>query len=582
MDSVHESSQVPETMESKEQVAVPEAEFTTRAVIIGALMGGLVAAANIYMGLKIGFTEGFAILSAVLCFAAARMIGQRLTMLENNIGQTLSSGAASMGIMVSVIPALCMLGHPLGILQTMLWLFLVSSVGVLFAVPLRRQFIVIEGLTFPTGTACATTIRALHAKDEGTIKQARTLGVGFLLSGLITWFRDAVPAIIPNITMFPFQIAGIPAGRLTLGFHWSPMLLSVGMLVGTRIGGSLLLGGLLGSALLGPSLVSAQIIPGPGHSQITHWTMWLAIPLMVCAGFVSLLLKGRTIVKTISSMKEASAAGRSEREFPFRLWLWAIVVFGFATALVMDLTFDIPFWMGLVALVLSFLLAAIAVRAYGETDISPIGTMGHATQIVFGGLAPGQTMTNVLTAGITAGSANTAVDMMQDLKAGHLLGSSPRKQIYAQFIGVFVGSLVAVPVFSVMVNAYGLGSEKLPAPAAVLWSGMAKLLSNGFADLPPYAWIAILSGSVLGVILALLENTRWKKYTPSPLGIGIGIVVPTFYCVTIFVGTVIGMILEHVAPEWAERRIVPLASGGIGGEAIMAVIIIALSLVGIL
>ena len=187
-----------------------------------------------------------------------------------------------------------------------------------------------------------------------------------------------------------------------------------------------------------------------------------------------------------------------------------------------------------------------------------------------------------MTAGITAGCANTAVDMMQDLKTGYLLGSTPRRQVYAQCIGVLVGALVAVPVFQAVIGAYGLGTQSLPAPAAVLWSGMARLLSQGFANLPQYAWAAILGGTVLGVVLAILENTRWKKYTPSPLGIGIGMVVPAFFTITIFAGSLVGIVIARLYPKWTEESLVPVASGGIAGEAILGVVIAALTVFGML
>ena len=568
--------------ETSETVAERGPEFTLKAVAVGVFISLLIVAANIYMGLKIGFTEGYAILAAILCFAIIRAFGGRLTILENNIGQTVASGAATTGIMVSVIPALVLLGIPVGTFGTMVWIFLVSIIGVLYAVPLRRQYVVMEALPFPTGTACAATIRAMHAEAEGALKQARLLGLTGLVSGAIVWLRDGVPSIIPAITMLPFQIASIPAGRLTLGVNWSPMLLGAGFLIGPRIGTSLLLGGILGSAVLGPLLVTSGIIEGPGHSLVTHWTMWFAIPLMVSAGFVALLLKWRIVLNAFESMKEATERGGMHGEIPFGLWMIGLLVAGVGTAVVMQAMFQIPFWMSLLALVVSFLLASIAVRAYGETDISPIGTMGHATQILFGGLAPGQMLTNVLAAGITSGCANAAVDTMQDLKAGYLLGSTPRKQVYAQLIGVLAGTLVAVPAFNALVETYGLGSEALPAPAAVLWSGMAKLLSQGFTALPECAGYAVGAGTVLGILLALLENGRWKKYTPSPLGIGIGIVVPAFFTIAIFVGSLLAAGIGRISQRWGEHITLPVAAGAIAGEAIVGVLIAALTVLAIL
>jgi OPT family oligopeptide transporter len=207
--------------------------------------------------------------------------------------------------------------------------------------------------------------------------------------------------------------------------------------------------------------------------------------------------------------------------------------------------------------------------------------MGHTTQIVFGALAPGQMLPNLMTAGITAGCANTAVDMMQDLKAGHLLGSTPWKQVVAQIIGIFVGTLVAVPVFNTLVNAYGLGTEALPAPAAVIWSGMAKLLSQGFSTLPAYAGYAIAAGIVFGVLLGLPARGQWKKYLPSPLGIGIGIVIPVAYTSIIFIGSLVGVIVEKISPNWSRDSLLYVASGLIAGEALLSVVIAVLRVTGI-
>lgn len=557
-------------------------EFTFRAILSGSFVGALVVAGDMYIGLKLGFTAGNAILAAILCFAIVRGFGGRLSILENNVGQTLASGSASMGIMVSVVPAMFMLGYRIGTAQLMVWLFLVSAIGVLFAVPLRKQFVVMEALPFPTGTACAATIRAMHAKGQSALRQARILGLSGLVAAAVTWFRDGLPSFIPGVVMFPFGIGGIPAGKLSLGVNFSPMLIGAGLLIGPRIGASLFLGGVLGFAVLAPVLANAHVIEGTSGSQITHWTMWLGIPMMVTAGFVSLFLKRSMVMKTFHSMKEATAAGRNDGEFPFRLWAGGIVAGGIITALVMDVTLAIPFWMGIVAIALSFVLAVIAVRAYGETDISPIGTMGHTTQILFGGIAPGQTLTNVMTAGVTAGCANTAVTMMQDLKAGYLLGSTPRKLVYAQFIGICVGSVVAVPVFYALVGAYGLGSEALPAPAAILWSGVAKLLSQGLSGLPGYSWLALLAGSIIGILLGFLESGRWRRYVPSPLGIGIGLVVPALFTITVFIGSLAGVVLSRLFPKWTEDSLLPLASGFIAGEAILGVVIAALMVSGVL
>ncbi len=221
-------------------------------------------------------------------------------------------------------------------------------------------------------------------------------------------------------------------------------------------------------------------------------------------------------------------------------------------------------------------------RAYGETDINPVGTMGHSTQILYGALAPGKTLTNLMAGGLTAGCADSAADMMQDLKAGYLLGATPRKQTYAQFIGVLVGAVVAVLIFLVVTEAYGIATETIPAPAAVLWSGMAKLLAQGLSALPEYTTTGILVGVAFGILLTILENTKWGKFTPSPYGIGIAIVIPAFLSLSLFLGSMVKLLLEKTSPRWVETYSVPVASGGIAGEAIVGVLISILIVTGLL
>ncbi|MFC1502649.1 OPT family oligopeptide transporter [bacterium] len=556
-------------------------ELTIKVLIIGTILGALLIASNIYMGLKTGFTEGGSIISAILAFAIIKALKGKFSVLENNMAQTMASAAASIGIMVSAIPALIMLGYNFTGFELFLWIFLVSVLGILFAIPLRKQMVVIEKITFPSGTACAATIKAMHSHGDEAIKRAKVIGLTGLFAGLFTWFRDAVPVFIPSMTMLPGKIGGHPAGRLMLGINWSPMLFGVGFLVGPRIGLSLLLGAAIGWGILAPVLANAQIIEGIGYRQITSWTMWVAVAIMVTSSFTSLALRGGTIVKSFQSMRGSKLSKNSHIEISFRFWLVSILVTSIITAIIMSAFFNIPIWMTFLAIVLSFILAVVAIRAYGETDISPVGAMGYTTQLIYGGVAPGNMITNVMSAGITAGSAQQSSDMMQDLKTGYLLGATPRKQVYVQFIGSLIGAIIAVPVFLAITGAYGLGTENLPAPSAVTWSGMAKLLSQGFSVLPPHTWIGILCGAFLGILLTILGSTKLRKFTPSPIGLGIAMVVPGFFSISIFLGSMIHFFIGKTFPKWMESYKTSVASGGIAGEGVMGVIISILKVSGV-
>jgi OPT family oligopeptide transporter len=234
-----------------------------------------------------------------------------------------------------------------------------------------------------------------------------------------------------------------------------------------------------------------------------------------------------------------------------------------------------------VAILLSFVLAVIATRATGETNNNPVGAVGHVTQGVFSGIGGGGAFPNVLAGGITAAGAQQAADMMQDLKTGHLLGATPRRQFIAQLVGVSVGALVAVPAFFLLWKAYGIGpeSEMLPAPAGISWSNFARVLSEGFDALPPHSAAAVLVAALLGVALTL-PSRRVQRWLPSPFALGIAFIYPGMYALTICLGSLLGRILQRFAPRFAEGRIFLLAAGLIVGEAVMGTLIAAWILTG--
>ena len=578
----------PEKIQSEEQAWLTDVyqgnklpELTTKVYVVGGLLSILMIATNIYLGLKTGMTQSTSILAALLGFALFKLIRTQSTILENNNIQTMASAAASIGIMVSAVPALILLGYNFSALQLFIWIALANILGVLFAIPLRKQFIVIEKLPFPSGTACAEAIKAMYVHGSDAVKRAKYLIITGLLSGVVTWFRDAVPAIIPAMTTLPLTIGQYALQQIRLAFNWSPMLVGVGFLVGARVGVSLLVGGAIAWIVLGPILADAQVIQSFSIREIRNWNMWAAIALMVSAGFTALALRGGTIIRAFRSMKETRLGGSQGIEFSFSLWVGCVLVSAIAMAVVMQAIFDIPFWMTLLAIVVAYLFSILAVRAYGETDINPVGAMGYATQMIYGAVAPGSTVTCVMTAGITASGANQSADMMQDFKTGYLLGATPRRQTYAQLAGAAVGSIFAVPIFFALTGAYGIGTDNMPAPSAVSWSGMAQLFSKGFAALPPYTYIGVIAGVIVGILLAWLERSKLRRFVPSPYGMGIAMVMPADFSIMIFVGAMIKLVLDKKFTSWMEKYSISLASGLIIGESIIGVVIAVLSVFGL-
>jgi uncharacterized oligopeptide transporter (OPT) family protein len=183
-----------------------------------------------------------------------------------------------------------------------------------------------------------------------------------------------------------------------------------------------------------------------------------------------------------------------------------------------------------------------------------------------------------MAANITSGAATSSADLLTDLKSGYLLGAHPRKQFLAQFAGIFVGTLVTVLSFSVLVpSAAALGSEQFPAPAAQTWAAVAKALSQGLAALAPVKLWSIAAGGLLGVALVLLPHAlpaRLRAWVPSASAFGLAWVFDWYYGLLFLLGALAAEALRRRSPQAAETYTFPVASGVIAGGSLMGVVLV--------
>ncbi|HEY8075814.1 MAG TPA: OPT/YSL family transporter, partial [Labilithrix sp.] len=248
--------------------------------------------------------------------------------------------------------------------------------------------------------------------------------------------------------------------------------------------------------------------------------------------------------------------------------------------------FGIPLLMAALAVVMSFFLTVVAARATGETSVTPMGPMGKITQLTYGVLMPQSTTANLMTASMSANASLAAADLLNDLKSGYLLGANPRRQFLAQAMGIGTGSLATVLCYFVLVPdarvLVGDGSRPpaFPAPGAQQWKAVAEVFKYGLANLHPMSQHAIKWGLLVGAVLAaaeILAPKKWKSWVPSPTGIGLGLVLPFFYPLAMFMGAAFAAIARAVNRGWAERYLVAIAAGGMAGESIVGVIVQALN-----
>ncbi|MEK7315959.1 MAG: OPT/YSL family transporter, partial [Candidatus Eisenbacteria bacterium] len=383
--------------------------------------------------------------------------------------------------------------------------------------------------------------------------------------------------------------------ELTMSFEGSLLFVAAGAIMGFRQAWSMMLGAAVNYLILAPMMMDAGVIAESGGSalrRISSWSLWIGVPMMVTSGLLLFFMQWKTVVRAFGTLaafmkkREGSADDPMERiEVPGSWFVAGMVVLGAAAVYLGHAFFGITWWMGVLAVLLTFFLVIVAGRATGETDITPTGPISKITQLTFGAIKPGDVTTNLMTANITAGAVSHAGDLLTDLKSGYLLGAQPRQQFIAQFFGVLAGGLVVVPVFFLLIpNASVLGTEQWPAPAAQVWRGVAELLSKGVGSLHPTARIGLLVGSIVGIILPLLELRfpRQKKYIPAATGLGIAFTINGFNSIMMFIGALMVLWLSKKKPAIHEEYTVPVASGIIAGESLMGVLIALLTVAGIL
>ena len=588
----------PTTLEQEEPlddglpIYVPEpgeAQLTARAVIAGSLLGSVVSCTNIYIGLKIGWTFGASIVSAVLAFSLFAALGKKLTILETNIAQTAGSAAGAMASaagLVAAIPALEMLGYEIAWWELTLWALSVAYLGVFYAVPLRRQMVEIDKLRFPTGTATAHTVKSMAAEAAEAAAKAKWLIVAAVLAGGYTLAAHFVPAM-----EHPPLHEWIPVAFLATAASWGfslylgPALFGAGFIIGPRVALSLLIGAIVSWGVLGPFAQASGWAPNENPMVYADgargWLLWPGVALMVSEALTTLALSWKTFVRALRPPANVGDAADDPDAIPRLWWMGGLGVGTLLAIAVGYLVFGLAPWLTLIAVALSSILAVVAVRSTGETDINPVGGMGKVTQLVYGALAPGQAGSNLLAAAVTGAGASQASDMMQDLKTGYLLGASARKQFLAQLVGIAAGVVFVVPAYYLFTAGVELGSESMPAPAAMAWKAMAELLTQGLEALPVGAPQAVLGGVIVGALISVLRQVESiKAYVPSALAMGIAFIVPAYYSLVMVLGLVAWFLWSSAQPEQVKRFNFALSSGLIVGEGLMGLVNAALSLLG--
>jgi putative OPT family oligopeptide transporter len=550
-------------------------ELTPHAIFVGYILGIIIAISIGFAALKLGFSIEGSELAAILGFGILRGMLRRRSIVENNVAQTVASAVngASSGMMFSV-PAIFLLGHQDAFDPYILTFGAIAGafLGIAFIIPLRKQMIDFERFTYPGGVAVATILKSPGAG----IEKAKLLVVAALISGGLHAASLAI-----GYENFPlFSMLGLP-DYLNGTWYLSLLTIGVGYIAG-RGGLAFVIGGYVCYWILAPMLDLTSLFPvidgeiknSPGDLRLLLYRP-VGIGMLIGGAIVGVLFALPLIKSAIGSMQSSAKkeSALSKDEMPIKLLYMAIV--GSAILLgIMAITSaeQVGIGRGILMAVLGtlwiWMAGIILSEAIGRTNWSPLSgmTLIAVTILIiitqaFGGMDKVQAIVAAVTVGAaTCVAMSQATDLMLDLKTGYLVGATPRQQQMGQFFGAWLGPIVIIILIFVLHQAYGLGSDRLPAPQGQALASMVDGVLGGDVPLEKY-----IAGAALGGILTAMQGGLG-------ITVGLGFYLPFNIVLTYSLGTLLREISNRKqGKEWSENKGIPIAAGFIVGEALVGV-----------
>jgi putative OPT family oligopeptide transporter len=611
-------------------------ELTPKALAAGAFFGIVFGAATVYLALKAGLTVSASIPIAVIAISLGRML-LRTTILENNVIQTAGSAGESIAAgVVFTLPGFLFLsagdqGSSVGAgYFDYLTLFLLSLVGgilgVLMMIPLRRSLIVKEHgtLQYPEGTACASVLIAGDKGGDFARAAFQGVGVAFVYALLQKVFH-----VVAETPAFVTRQANKWLPSATVNGEITPEYLGVGYIIGPRIAGVLVAGGVLAwlglipllSVLVPPATIAEQLVKlgfmkdlataggAGGWDPATQtfanmpaavyraYVRQIGAGAVAAGGFITLLKTFPTIwaslrdsVRSLGDKVAAASVRRTDRDLSFLTVIVGsiglVVVLVFLPMIPGD-TFVQKFFIALLIIVFGFVFVTVSSRIVGiiGSSSNPISGMTiatlMATAMVFVGLGwTGKVYEPMalVVGGMVCIAAANAGATSQDLKTGYLVGATPRAQQIALFVGATFSALVigltvklldtpTARMVAAGVGEHAIGSQFFPAPQATLMATLVKGLLSLNLD-----WHFVLVGAFFAVTMELCGV--------KSLSFAVGLYLPLSTTLPIFVGGAVKGVADWVRARRGQKAEESelgsgslFATGLVAGGALMGVVV---------
>lgn len=556
-------------MSSLNQRAPWRGQISAAGILIGCIGCVIITASSVYTALKMGALPWPTIFTSITALVLLRAAG-RTSLNEANVTQIImSAGSMVAGGLAFTIPGVWMLG--LGAELSWIEIGGVALAGTLLGLVctalIRRRFVEESDLEYPIGTAAAETLMASRA---GGATGKRLFG-SMAAAGIWCALRDLAGVI-------PAMIGALPIPGVAFGIYNSPMLLSVGFLVGGAAVAFWLAGGLIanfgiivgGSAAGLWDVASAQgIVSSLGMGLMMGSGIGVVVRDILPAAFRS-AHNGRRDDNRANA--PARAFGKLDRS------VLALLVA--AAALLVCLVLGLSPIACAVVVVLAFVTTIMSAQSVGQTGIDPMEIFGLIVLLVIAALGESDQVRLFFVAGVVAVACGLAGDVMSDFKTGKIIGTDPRAMWIGQAIGALIGCAVSVAVMCALLNAYGADAF---GPGKLFVSAQASVVATMVSGIPSVSAFAL--GLVAGVALYCLG-------IPSMM-LGLGVYLPFYMTLSASLGAAVKIAYDRVASirntrasgnvatnantgtdeTSHEETGIIVASGVLGGESIVGVII---------
>lgn len=565
-------------------------EITIRSIILGVILTIILAAANAYLGLKVGQTVSASIPAAIISMSILRFF-RNSNVLENTMVQTMASvGEALIAGVTFIMPALIILKVWTGFYywQTVSISLLGGILGVLFTIPLRRALLMDKSLRYPEGVAISNVLKASTTREAGDMK---SLVWGGIVGAVISLFQTGFEILTDTFNFW------VKTSQTIFGFQLglSPALIAAGYIVGVNVAISFIVGIVIGWLAGVPILTWFYGMPSTGDAGSIAMSIWkghiryIGVGTMLIGGLWTLfrLMKPimQSIVASFVSLSRAKSNGeakqlRTERDFPITYVMWGVLlllipVFILLTYFIVPANESISssfrhFLCGfttLYVLIGGFLFCSISAYFAGLIGSSntPVSGLLVSSLLLLclavlaffgmeGGIAGKETFGVILAIGssvIICVALAISNDTMQDLKVGQVVGATPWKQQLMLVLGVLVSAFVVPPILDLLYNAYGIGgvfprpgmneAQMLSAPQAALMATVAQGVYTHNLE-----WSMIFLGALIAVICIIVDEIVKNNYgTRLPvLAVGLGIYLPMNTTIPVVIGGLLAHIIQ--------------------------------------